>query len=581
MARYSTIFEISNARWNVFIEKAGQYDSHYLMKTSFLDESMNKSEGKNSCSTFCSKCWHRIRSNFLLFLITVGVGFGLVIGIFLNGHVGRIKDQEEKATFLMLLGFPGEILMNMLKMLVLPLIIASLICALAALDSKASNRIARRAIAYYFTTTILAAVLGIVLVVSIRPGESQGDFKGRLKTTPMEYRSLDAFLDLIRSCFPSNIIAAMFSKKRTKYMEGEPIITTTNTTKDISKMNASHLSLLKIIFNGTHNISTVRNITQGSKTIPSGQMVDPDGGVNMLGVLIFSIVFGIVLGRTGDRGIPLKAIFESLNEVIIRMIGLVIWFSPVGICSLICVKIAGMADVMSSLTSLAMYMITVLTGLVVHAYIVLPIIFVIVTRKNPFRYILGIRDALVVAFGTASSTATLPVTISCLEDHNKVDCRISRFIVPLGAAINMDGTALYEAVAAVFIAQANGIELSIVQLIITCFTATAASIGAAGIPQAGMVTMVVVLQAVNLPIVDIGLVLTIDWFIDRIRTTVNVLGDSLGAGIVEHLSRDDLMNMDFIAREEIEPLTMTDDKFNPRDTGKRTASDSSIRETNF
>lgn len=168
------------------------------MKTSFLDESMNRSEKKNSCSAFCSKCWHRIRSNFLLFLITLGVGFGLAIGLILNGRVERIKDQEEKATFLILLGFPGEILMNMLKMLVLPLIVASLICALAALDSKASNRIARRALVYYLITTILAVVLGIVLVVSIRPGKSQEGFNGRLKSTPLDYRSLDAFLDLIR-----------------------------------------------------------------------------------------------------------------------------------------------------------------------------------------------------------------------------------------------------------------------------------------------------------------------------------------------------------------------------------------------
>merc|ERR1711902_120851 len=149
-------------------------------------------------------------------------------------------------------------------------------------------------------------------------------------------------------------------------------------------------------------------------------------------------------------------------------------------------------------------------------------------------------NAFTTAFGTASSSATLPVTMNLLEEKNGVDSRISRFVLPIGATINMDGTALYEAVAALFIAQLSGVEPNIGQIIAISITATAASIGAAGIPQAGLVTMVMVLDTVGLPSESVSVILSVDWLLDRFRTAINVLGDSLGAGIVAHLSRNEL-----------------------------------------
>merc|ERR1719402_1926836 len=164
----------------------------------------------------------------------------------------------------------------------------------------------------------------------------------------------------------------------------------------------------------------------------------------------------------------------------------------------------------------------------------------VVTRTLPFRFIGNMTNALTTAFGTGSSSATLPITMGLLEDRNGVDPRISRFILPIGATINMDGTALYEAVAAIFISQVNGMVLGIGQILAISITATAASIGAAGIPQAGLVTMVMVLETVGLPPEDVTIILAVDWLLDRFRTTINVLGDSLGAGIVYHLSKDEL-----------------------------------------
>ncbi len=152
--------------------------------------------------------------------------------------------------------------------------------------------------------------------------------------------------------------------------------------------------------------------------------------------------------------------------------------------------------------------------------------------KKPFRYFVNMGQALATAFTTASSSASLPVTMECVEDKNEVDSRAASFVLPLGATINMDGTALYEAVAALFIAQIYGIDLTAGQQIVIFLTATLASVGAAGIPHAGTVTMVFVLSAVGLPLEGIGLIWAIDWFLDRCRTTVNVWGDSVGAAVI-------------------------------------------------
>lgn len=187
-----------------------------------------------------------------------------------------------------------------------------------------------------------------------------------------------------------------------------------------------------------------------------------------------------------------------------------------------------------------MYFATVLIGLFVHGFVVLPIVYTVCTRQLPFRFIANMTNAFTTAFGTASSSATLPVTINLLEEKNGVDPRIARFVLPIGATINMDGTALYEAVAAIFISQVRSYQLSLGQIAAISITATAASIGAAGIPQAGLVTMVMVLDTVGLPAEDVTLILAVDWLLDRFRTAINVLGDSLGAGIVYQLSKNEL-----------------------------------------
>lgn len=498
--------------------------------------------GKHRLRSCCGAVWRRLRQDLLLVLIIVGVIIGFIIGAVVNTPVNNIRSPEWKATAIMLIGFPGQLFMNMLKLLILPLIVASLITALATLDSKATGKIGRRTVIYYLATMLIAVLIGIILVVSIRPGERSRPESKNKEPLSRPYRGLDSLLDLLRSCFPVNIVEASFIQKRTKYKEVAPKYKEYNETVDVRSIPAN--SSMKIFSNGTHNFTTNRRqIAPGSDLVPDGLEI-ASRNMNVLGLVVFSIVFGIVLGRVKERGLPVKQFFESLNEIIMEMIGLVMWISPIGICSLIAAKLAQMSDIGQAFEMLGYVMGTAIAGLFIHGVIVLPLLYFIFTRKNPIIYIKNLSDAIATAYGTDSSAATLPTTIKCTEEYNGIDKRISRFVLPLGATVNMDGTALYEGVCALWIAQLHDIDLGAGQIITTILTAVAAAVGAAAIPSAGLVTMLIVLQAVNLPLEDVALLWAVDWFMDRFRTTVNVLGDAIGAGIVAHMSRDELREAD-------------------------------------
>lgn len=259
-----------------------------------------------------------------------------------------------------------------------------------------------------------------------------------------------------------------------------------------------------------------------------------------MGLVVASIVFGIGISSASAQSRSLLTVFNELSTTMMRITGWVIWLSPVGVFFLIFAKILEMDNIIGVFAKLGLYTATVACGILFHGFVILPTIFFFLTKKNPVKFIGNMAQAIATAFGTSSSAATLPVTIQCLEQQNKVDPRVSRFVLPIGATINMDGTALYEAVAAIFIAQLRGIEMTFTKIIAVSITSTAASIGAAGIPQAGLVTLVMVLDTVGLPAEDVSLVLAVDWMLDRIRTVVNVLGDSFGAAIVEHFSKKEL-----------------------------------------
>ena len=295
------------------------------------------------------------------------------------------------------------------------------------------------------------------------------------------------------------------------------------------------VNLADISHDGSSPIEASFSITDLILSIVPDNLFRAMLDMKILPLIFFSLLFGAVLTMIGKKGEIVISFFEGINEAVMRIVHIIMWFAPIGIFGLVAGKFAeagGGQAFMGELTKLGKYFITVITGLSIHSIIVLPLILFLCTGKNPKKYFTNMLSALTTAFSTGSSAATLPVTMECLEEKNKVSPLATNFVAPLGATINMDGTSLYEAVAAIFIAQLYGIDLSFYEQSLIFITATLAGIGAAAIPQAGLVTMVMVLQTVNLPLEGISMILAIDWFLDRCRTTVNVWGDSIGAAVI-------------------------------------------------
>ena len=255
---------------------------------------------------------------------------------------------------------------------------------------------------------------------------------------------------------------------------------------------------------------------------------------NVLAVVIFALILGIALVVGGDRYKNILNLLEELLELTMRIVGWVMVLAPFGIAALL-IKLVATQD-SAMLGTLAKFVAVVVGTTLLHGIVILPLLLYLITRKTPLWFWRGARESLITAFATSSSSATLPVTMRCTTQHLHVKQEIAGFVVPLGATINMDGTALYEAAAALFIANLVGIELNFTQQMIVFLTAMIAAIGAPGIPSAGMVTMVMVLQSVGLPAEAIAILLPIDRFLDTIRTTVNVQGDMIASLVVQKLT---------------------------------------------
>ena len=254
---------------------------------------------------------------------------------------------------------------------------------------------------------------------------------------------------------------------------------------------------------------------------------------NVLAVVIFALFLGIALVMGGDRFKNILGLLQEGLEITMRIVGWVMRLAPYGIAALL-IKLVATQDA-AMLGTLLKFVAVVIGTTLLHGVVILPLILYVFTGKSPLWFWVGSREALITAFATSSSSATLPVTLRCTTQHLHVKPEIAGFVVPLGATINMDGTALYEAAAALFIANLAGIELSFAQQLIVFFTAMIAAIGAPGIPSAGMVTMVMVLQSVGLPAEAIAILLPIDRLLDTLRTTVNVQGDMIGSLVVQKL----------------------------------------------
>ena len=399
-----------------------------------------------------------MKHNGLLYLMITGI----VLGIFSGWMYGSKMLAVE---------WIGEMFLDALKMLVVPLIISSMIVGIAGLgDIRKVGKTGLIALGYFMMTTCMAVAIGLVMVNIIEPG----------------------------------VAVEMTVEQVPEKVAGKEAV----------------------------------GITDILKTFVSPNLVQSMVKMDILPLIIFSLIFGGVLTTLGEPGKRAIEFFDTINSAIMKIVHLLMYFAPFGVFALIASKLgaAGGGDLfLAELAKVGKYAATVISALLIHGIVVLPIILYLTTYRSPFIYFKNVTEALTTAFSSASSSATLPVTIECAEKNNRVSRKSALFVLPLGATVNMDGTALYESVAALFIAQMMGIHLGFGEQLIVFLTATLAAVGAAGIPEAGLVTMVMVLQSVGLPLEGIGMLLSIDWFLDRCRTTVNVWGDSIGASVVDSL----------------------------------------------
>ncbi|XP_015277262.1 PREDICTED: neutral amino acid transporter A [Gekko japonicus] len=445
-------------------------------------------------------CGRFLRRHCLV-LLTVS---GVLLGLGLGAGARRLRLSRAQVAYL---AFPGEMLLRMLKMVILPLVVCSLVSGAASLDTRSLGRLGGVALAYFLLTTLGAAALALALGFIIQPGRGAGALNshalGLDGALPASKETVDSFLDLARNLFPSNLVAAAFRSYATDY---------------------------KMIIRNT----TLGNVTE---KIPVGTEIE---GMNILGLVLFALFLGVALKKLGPEGEELIRFFNSFNEATMVLVSWIMWYVPLGIMFLVGSKIVEMEDVFLLVTSLGKYIFASILGHIIHGGIVLPLIYFAVTRKNPFSFLLGLITPFTTAFATCSSSATLPSMIKCIEENNGVDKRISRFILPIGATVNMDGAAIFQCMATVFIAQLNNFDLNAGQIFTILVTATASSVGAAGIPAGGVLTIAIILEAIGLPTNDISLILAVDWIVDRTTTVVNVEGDAFGAGILHYLNQKEM-----------------------------------------
>lgn len=400
--------------------------------------------------------------------MVLGVLFA-IIAVRFNGGAQFTKDWIKPF---------GTIFINMLKLIAVPLILASLVKGVSDLkDISKLSRMGLRAVAFYLFTTVFAVCLGLVAVNVFNPGKS---ISPETRAQMMTAYGVDA------------------TKKQQEAAQQK----------------------------GSGPLKFIEDI------VPDNIMKAASSNSTMLQVIFFALFLGVALILIPpDKAKPVKDFFDSFNDVILKMIDLIMKIAPIGVFALMAALVAESPS-WDIFKALGKYALTVLTGLVILIFIFYPSLIYLFTRRNPVQFMKQVSPAQLLAFSTSSSAATLPVTMETVEKRVGVDNEVSSFVLPIGATVNMDGTSLYQAVAAVFIAQAFGMDLSLTAQLGIIVTATLASIGSAAVPSAGMVMLVIVLAQAGIPEAGLALIFAVDRPLDMVRTVANVTSDCTVATVI-------------------------------------------------
>ena len=413
--------------------------------------------------------------------ILIALVLAVIAGI-LAGKTASIAG----ISFYEIFSFVGALFMNALKMIIIPLIVSSIIVGVAGIGGgEGLARMGGRTILYYATTSFFAILIGLFFVNVLSPGIVDGQpaqlvlgldaEQGQIAADKVGERGVGDIAGVFLDMVPSNVVAAA----------------------------------------------------------ANGQL---------LGLIFFSILFGYFITRIQEAYAEAQYNFwQGILEVMMKITDMVMKFAPIGVFALVAKVIAGMEgdEILSLASTLGWFFLSVVLALATHVLVILPLMLKFIAGVSPKRHFQAMSPALLTAFSTASSSATLPLTMECVEKNAGVSNRTTSFVLPLGATVNMDGTALYECVAAMFIAQAYGIELSFTVQFTVVLVALLTSIGVAGIPAASLVAITIILGVIGLPVEALGLILAVDRILDMFRTSVNVFSDSCGAVIIARLDGEE------------------------------------------
>ena len=401
----------------------------------------------------------------------------ILIALVLAIIIGRLAGTEAGVygvTFYSVFDFIGTLFLNALKMLIVPLIVSSIIVGIAGIGGSGNlGRLGGKTLIYYVTTSMLAILVGLFVVNLLSPG----------------------------------------------IVDGQP-------AKDLIGLTADTSSVAEKV-EGKSGGDVVEVFL---RMVPTNVVAAASAG-QMLGLIFFSLLFGFFITRISEAYAEAQYNFwQGVFEIMMKITNLVMKFAPLGVFALVAKVVASTG--FDAFAPLAMFFASTVLALAIHFFVTLPLLLYFVGGVNPLRHYRAMAPALLTAFSTASSSATLPITMDSVEKKAGVSNRTTSFVLPLGATINMDGTALYECVAAMFIAQAYGLDIGFGTQFTIVMVALLTSIGVAGIPSASLVAIAIILAAIGLPAEGIGLILAVDRILDMMRTSVNVFSDSAGAVII-------------------------------------------------
>ncbi|BFZ09357.1 hypothetical protein BsWGS_12396 [Bradybaena similaris] len=439
------------------------------------------------------KCRRWLKTNMFLLLTFAGIISGFVLGL-------TVRIARPSPDALLWIGMPGELYMRLLQAMILPLIVCTVIDGTANTDPKSNGRIGLVTMAYIMTTNTLGVIVGIAIALIISPGSTRADADGGAAPDTRNLQTVDIFADFIRNIFPDNIVTATMQMAQTKYTQKEVLVQT----------NVSGLVV------NTTAVQLARSMT----TVP---------GTNILGLIVISAAVGIASSQAGVKARPLIDFFSAGATVIYKLFGWAKWTTPVGVASLIARALVSVENIQAAFSSMGMFLITTNGGTLTFQWLVLPVILMVVTRRNPLKFIPHVFKPWMLGFGPSSSTIPLPEMIRVSQEVYRVDPRVAGFTLPFCVTLNRDGSCLFIAVTCLFVAQYGGTSLSTGDIFIIGILVTMSSLAIPAVPSSSIVAILIILGSMGIPSHSIGLVMAVEWLNDRMRTTTNVVSHMVAA----------------------------------------------------